>query len=302
MFISLFPPISIPCSGLSDRFKASQLRVRHPGYSDDNNLLLIFCPSDGPPDAPGVQHSIVHTSCATVADNRFDGWLSRTRDPLADRVQSAPSDLLPVAEYYYHLPLQYPVISDTPNLSALYPIVPSFRQWKFPPLGFLPAPWREATIAPLSDNTIYSNCRLTSSVLVTETAHVIPAGEKEWFTANSMDTIGTNTVQGEAVIDTEGNTLRLRQDAHTLWDRMHYSIVPKLKLLSAEGGEQGRGEGEWVWTTHVTKGLSELHDTYHNRMLHPLKGVRREYLFARFAWDLFPMVQGFLQPPVSNAD
>jgi hypothetical protein len=39
----------------------------------------------------------------------------------------------------------------------------------------------------------------------------------------------------------------------------------------------------------------ELHADYHNRPTESLAGRSVEYLYARFAWDIFPKVIGFLQ-------
>lgn len=61
------------------RLDLFRLYVRHPGYDNADNTLISFTPTDGSPDAPGVQHSLVHNVCAILAANRFDGWLSRSR-------------------------------------------------------------------------------------------------------------------------------------------------------------------------------------------------------------------------------
>ena len=90
--------------------------------------------------------------------------------------------------------------------------------------------------------------------------------------------------RGQEVVNGDENVILLREDVHTQWDRMCFSLVPKL----IDGDT-------WAWTVHVHKPSQELHALYHNLQLQPLTGVRHEYLFARFAWDFFPLLQGFLQ-------
>jgi hypothetical protein len=43
-----------------------------------------------------------------------------------------------------------------------------------------------------------------------------------------------------------------------------------------------------------------MHALYHNIQLQPLAGIRHEFLLARFAWDIYPSLQGFLQRMVTR--
>ena len=49
------------------------------------------------------------------------------------------------------------------------------------------------------------------------------------------------------------------------------------------------------WCAHGMVQDEELHADYHNRPTESLAGRSVEYLYARFAWDIFPKVIGFLQ-------
>jgi len=53
------------------------------------------------------------------------------------------------------------------------------------------------------------------------------------------------------------------------------------------------GQSEWV--VHVMVYSPELRSLYCNARLHDVTGVSREFLFARFAYTIFPQVRGFLQ-------
>ena len=81
------------------------IRVRHPGYPDQDNVLFKLLCVDGQLD--GLYHGTVHTAAAIVAGNRFDGFVStqsgRDGAPVA-RVAQGWHELLPHGNYYFHLP------------------------------------------------------------------------------------------------------------------------------------------------------------------------------------------------------
>ena len=70
---------------------------------------------------------------------------------------------------------------------------------------------------------------------------------------------------------------------------MRFSIVPKFTADNA-----------WAWVAHAHKPSQELHSLYHNCQLQPLTGLRCEFLFVRFGWDVFTMLQDFLQRRVKR--
>ena len=290
MVIVLKAPVTRPVSDDYPNFTLSpRLVVRHPGYTDDGtNELLSLVATDRGLDAPGVQYGLVHTACAIFAGNRFDGWLSKTRDATI-RGAIAPQDLLPVDTYYFHVPPDAGAVEAFANTTLTpYPIVPNFHEWTFPHARTPPtwqAPLIGEPVAPLPAKHRDGTCRVTNHREPTESAHIIPASEKDWFARNCMDNYSLSCLKrGQEVVNGDENVILLREDVHTQWDRMCFSLVPKL----IDGDT-------WAWTVHVHKPSQELHALYHNLQLQPLTGVRHEYLFARFAWDFFPLLQGFLQ-------
>lgn len=86
---------------------------------------------------------------------------------------------------------------------------------------------------------------------------------------------------GSEAVDDARNALLLRSDVHTIFDQKRFAIVPKSAAL----------------IVHITAPGSslELTSLYHNVSLQPLAGVAIQYLFARFAWTVFPQSINFVQ-------
>ncbi|KAM0714516.1 hypothetical protein Q7P37_009811 [Cladosporium fusiforme] len=278
MSINLKAPAAQPVPEDYPKFTSSpRVVVHHPGYPDDDtNVLLSLVATDGSKDTPGVQYGVVHTACAIFAGNRFDGWISATRETTKGQVVT-PQALLPVGDYYFQVPLDAGNAIEFVNpVLSPYPIVPTFRDWRFPHSQTL-APWEAAPIEePLASASAKARdrtCRVTNHGEPTESAHIIPASEKDWFGINSMDGYNVWGVKrGQEVINGDENVILLREDVHTQWHRMCFSFVPK-----------HTSDGTWAWAVHVHKPSQEMHALYHNLMLQPLAGVRYEYLLARFA-------------------
>src|SRR5205814_711785 len=73
---------------------------------------------------------------------------------------------------------------------------------------------------------------------------------------------------------------------HSAFDQMKFTFVPK----SSTAGTQ-------TVVTHLLAPSVELCRLYHNTELHSI-AVSCELLFARFAWSIFPFLEGFLQDDV----
>jgi hypothetical protein len=94
------------------------------------------------------------------------------------------------------------------------------------------------------------SCHTTERSLATQDAHVIPEEEKLWFASNEIGQYGMlSTRSGDTVADTIPNILRLRSDAHYLWDKSKFTIVPRKDYLSARDAS---------WHTRVLNDGEEL--------------------------------------------
>ena len=105
---------------------------------------------------------------------------------------------------------------------------------------------------------------------------------------------------GDSVADTATNRMRLTCDAHRLFDAAYYTIIPKTKSTAAataeaRGGKTFEGLG---WYTHMLNEHEELYTHWHNIPVE-LPDRATEFLFSRFAWEIFPKLQGFVHsgPP-----
>ncbi|KAL1615661.1 hypothetical protein SLS56_011743 [Neofusicoccum ribis] len=233
-----WPPSSRPPHAPSTNCDADRVAqrprtvlLRHPGYPPAHNILLALPGADGP--AGGLHHETARIACAVVAANRWDGFLAA--DAAGASLDAGPDDILAAREYYFHVP-------GLPR----YPVVPSFREWRFPHDG-LPAAWQAA--------------------------------------ANAMGSL-------YAAIDGARNAMLLRADLHLAFDQMQFVFLPK--PLSP-------GEPGCPFVVHLLDPLAhELRRLYHNVPLQAPLGVAPEYLFARFAWAVFPLLEEFLRHPVDR--
>ncbi len=101
-----------------------------------------------------------------------------------------------------------------------------------------------------------------------------------WFRSNDMDQyVSQQTRTGDPAIDDPANALLLRADLHRAFDKLQFIFIPK-----ANG----------VLVTHALGSAIELRNLYHNATLHQV-GAGPQFLFARFAWAIFPFLRGFLQ-------
>ncbi|KAI1474030.1 hypothetical protein F4774DRAFT_355797 [Daldinia eschscholtzii] len=94
--------------------------------------------------------------------------------------------------------------------------------------------------------------------------------------------------------DDVSNTMLLRYDVYKIFDNKEFVFVPKadgekLKIVS----HVLQWKNQW----------DEIKTLYHNRECRQLRGIRREYMFARFAWSIFNNTTlGFLdsEPRIYN--
>ena len=165
----------------------------------------------------------------------------------------------------------------------LYPIVANFRYWEFPSADtwnrHLQRLWSSSVLGLSRSNN--SACVLTGHTNATEEAHIVPAGEGQWFLNNDMGDYVSRKPSGDAnsLIDDRANIITLRADMHRLWDNKSLTFVPK---------QCGDSLCMYVHSFDFDEQLVEL---YHNRPLAGLSEASPECFFARFALSLFPLAR-----------
>ena len=261
--------------------------VYHPDYTDHGAVLLSLPATDGDSQTPGVHRDTIHTACAIIANNRFDGYISASRDPHAAHGDLDHIHILPAGTYYFHVPRPLEAPALTP-----YPVVPSFRTWRYPHDEHIPG-WADLRI---EDEGILGSaeavlardqaCRLTNSKEAIQAAHIIPKAERQWFAINSMPSYCLlDPTAGASIIDRSTNGILLRSDIHRLWDTYRLFFVPK----SSDDGTVTN------LVAHVTAISAELLELYHNVPLQELRGISKEYLLARLAYGVLRQLRTFLQ-------
>ena len=82
----------------------------------------------------------------------------------------------------------------------------------------------------------------------------------------------------EDTVNDTANAIALRKDVHKAFDQKVFVFVMK----------------EASWTTHFIRPTLDLGTKYHNLPVTFDQGVYTQFLYARFAWAIFPLVQPFL--------
>jgi hypothetical protein len=225
-------------------------------------------------------------ACAILANNRFDGYFTDTNVACDENHLRLPADqLIPPGEYFFNVP---PAAGD----EEPYAVPASFHDWEFPHAS-LPAKWRSqrsdsmtttvsnlrAPVAGLAERDRI--CRLSGCQEQVQQAHVVPESEWAWFASNGMRRYTVEGLRhGKELLSNIENKLLLRSDLHALWDNRAFVFVTK-------GPETAHT------VAHALQESTELLALYHNRYTQPLY-ARRELLFARLAWAIFPFMRSFL--------
>lgn len=290
------PPILPP--ELPELRQHRQILFRHPGYDDSNNVLFKLDANDTEtddgspaqhPDRSGIYAQFALDACAIIAGNRTDGWLSTLRDPNhARNDQVDGSGILHAPAYYYHLALE----ESANGCNVPYPIVPSFREWRFPHDN-IPSHWQQlpldtrslpSTFAPSNLTAALAvrdrSCRMTECLEEAQVAHILPRAEIDWWNGNGMSRYNYGPAQ---TLNEPTNAILLRPDLHIAFDKCRFVFVPK---------PSNDGSGMRL-VFHLLDMSQEYELFYHNRELQKI-GVGVQMLFARFAWTLFPLLAGFL--------
>jgi hypothetical protein len=73
--------------------------LRHPGYSDTANILIILPALDHPQG--GIHHETARVACAIIANNRWEGFLTETRT--GEPASTDPDEILRGTSYYFRV-------------------------------------------------------------------------------------------------------------------------------------------------------------------------------------------------------
>ncbi|KAI9760929.1 MAG: hypothetical protein M1840_002171 [Geoglossum simile] len=123
------------------------------------------------------------------------------------------------------------------------------------------------------------SCRLSSYRDCGSCAHICPSAQTSWFTTNGMQRYNLQQQSSFIyLVDDVRNRLVLRLDLHSDFDKKKFVFVPKMGML----------------VTHMLQPTYELGRLYHNIPLLETPDVSIEFLLARFAWSIFPSINGFL--------
>lgn len=260
----------------------------HPAYDRKDGLLFVLYAFDA--TGGGIHYGLAHDACAIIADNRHDGWLTATRD--GERIEAHWDDILPLGNYWYHVPDKSggtTIISDAPYR---WPVVTCFQDFEFPET--LPDTWSRIILPESPVNTgsqsTYSSltrarditCRISNHATGVQVAHICPEHERDWFMSNSMPQYNSNiSLDPQNLLNDMSNLILLRSDLHTAFDDRKFVIYPK------DGNVDS-------FVVHMLEPTSDIGSLYHNSRTHPIHACRIQFLYARFAWSIFPAISGFL--------
>lgn len=272
------PAIKAEYAGHADH----HITFLHPGYDDRSKQSVLLRLQAFDRENGGLHFGTALTACRIVAGNSKNGFFTRQRD--GPKIDLQPDELLRHQKYYFY----------NPDVEIkMYPVYKSFRDWSFPHDDF-PAEWSAMNTADTQDDnappsssgmTAYvsardKSCRVSGrrGADYYESAHLVPRAEADWFQTNGMGEYNlSQTLLGEWMVDDVRNAIALRRDIHSAFDDRKFVIVPK----------QSR------WVVHFLGQTNSLGDDFHNTHIE-LKGVSPQFLYARFAWTIFPLLSSFL--------
>ena len=242
-------------------------------------------------DDGGIDFDTALAACCLVAGNRWrDGFFSSDRGG-ASSVARPHDGILREPHYFFHLsgPLDPP-----------YPVVPRFSHWRFPH-GDLPPPWQRwaADAAAASPPGAAQRCVLSNYGDGLEIAHLLPAGEDDWWLSNQMQQYSPTQLFSSDPINGPANLITLRADLHRVFDERHFCHVPKVGSVG-DGEEADTGNGaatvagrpqppppQLVLHVFTSTPSGQLPTLWHNRAVHPIPAtVAVQCLFTRFAWTV----------------
>ena len=280
----------------------------HAGYPATfaNTVILRLMGSSS--HEGGVYANTAMTALDIIAGNTFrlDTYLTLERD--GEIVHLAPDDILQQPNYWFHVPNP-----DNPDDKYYeFPVTPSFTMWTMPERE-LPYNWAYDEDKNLSLTTILEEpVALKRSILRSKNlgkkprtydggcvvsgehedqcnqAFIVPAEHKLWFNQERMMsyTAYGGRYEDKIGVDTAVNRITLRPDLHVSFFCGDFAIVPQ--------GDD--------WVAHFFDSTSPLGRMFDNKKVDLGPEVPREFLLARFAFALFPLVRNFVKQGYSRVD
>jgi hypothetical protein len=176
-----------------------------------------------------------------------------------------------------------------------WPVVPYFQVWKFSHKSKIPDAWKAYRRNERVERLGYlaesehgkaccrhdTTCRVSNYTSGSEVAYLVPLTETEWFRSNNMISYRLNREGNRhCAMEDLGNLLLLRSDLHIAFDyHRAFYFFPK--------GDLGHP------VIHTQKHLPGLTQIYHNMKTLSLVDCSPEYLYAHFAWAVFPIIKEF---------
>ncbi|KAI0870140.1 hypothetical protein GGS24DRAFT_123424 [Hypoxylon argillaceum] len=318
-----------PLPPLARTLTPSRISILHPGYRKGENLIFALPAVDSVIEPSnqtrtwGHHHATALIAGGIIANNAFDD-VYFSHDRYGKNPVTTPRDGILIPGDYWlqlnsiaggmdHTPATRSP-SSTPTDKYKYPIVPSFTDWPFPH-GKLPREWQQPHEPPDQQETdqVTDRCFLTDIKIGLEKAHLIPSSQLRWFNRNEMGKYCAISTTND--INDPSNKMLLMANLHWAFDRPLFVIVPKLSAGFSSSGSPlistalptSNKLQPYAFVTHVMSTIPEALDfttLYHNRALQPkyFNLLKREFLFARFAWALFPYLQKFVQASTARLE
>ncbi|KAF1815211.1 hypothetical protein P152DRAFT_248752 [Eremomyces bilateralis CBS 781.70] len=262
-----------PTPPLGHGGRVPTLIVRHPHYPDCNTLVKLPALDDG----DIVDYDVALIICGITSDNSWStGWFARSADGSKMCTPGVPLVASDGDVFYF--------VSDR---NYKYPVYVSWDHWRLPSTDAdLPSAFSTLAIDPSPPSLRNSGymedlkgrdqlCQVSGIIDFCEQAHLVQAGEREWWDSNMGES-------SDLEIQSALNGILLRADLHRSFDAGTW--VPMVR-------EGGRLVVYVVRTADVSNQFAAL---WHNIEMQKLVGVDRRCLFACVAWAVLSLHHKFL--------